>query len=99
MKLEWITFWIASFACYRGTVLITRCLGPWDIFKRIRSIDRCSKLLTCPYCVSVYLGALTVYALYLCGLREPWPMSIMLAMAFSAVTIALDRTFSADHNP
>jgi hypothetical protein len=99
MKLDWITFWVSALACYRVTVLITRCLGPWDVFAKLRKIDRCSKLLKCPFCVSVYIGSFTTIGLWLSGFVMPLPMWIMLSLAFSAISIALDRTFTADHNP
>jgi hypothetical protein len=94
--MTWLVFWIGALACYRVTVLITRCVGPYGLFKKLRSIDRCSKLLKCPFCVSVYVGAITAVGLWLAGYFEPWPMWIMIALAFSSVTIALDRTFTAD---
>lgn len=99
MKLNFLTFFIASLACYRVTVLITRCLGPWEIFAKLRAIDRCSKLLTCPKCVSIYAGASAAFGLWLAGYVEPWPNWIMLSLAFSAVTIILDRCFTFDYNP
>lgn len=99
MKIDWITFWVSALACYRITVLISRDLGPFHIFKKLRSIDRCSKLLKCPFCVSMYTGPLTCVGLYFSGFVMPIPMWIILACAFSAITICLDRTFTADHNP
>jgi hypothetical protein len=99
MKIDWITFWIAALACYRITVLITRCLGPWDVFAKLRKIDRCSKLLKCPFCVSVWIGLFISLGLWLDGYVEPIPIWFCLSMALSGITIALDRTFTADHNP
>jgi hypothetical protein len=97
MKIDWITFWVSALACYRLTVLITRDAGPWQIFKRLRGIDRCSKLLKCPFCVSVYMGAAVCGALAISGYNLPIAMWFCLSLAFSAVSIALDRTFSADY--
>jgi hypothetical protein len=97
MKLDWITFWVAALACYRVTVLISRCFGPWGIFKKLRSIDRCSKLLKCPFCVSIYIGSFTAFALWLSGYEMPVAMWFILSFALSGITIALDRTFTADH--
>lgn len=99
MKIGWIEFWIAALCTYRITILLSRDLGPWRIFARLRAIDRCSKLLKCPFCVSVYVGSLTSFALFFCGYSLPWPLWFMLALAFSSVSIALDRTFTADYNP
>lgn len=97
--MTWLTFFIAALACYRGTVLIVRCLGPWNIFHKLRTYDKCSKLLTCPYCVSVYVGAATCIGLCFSDVQMPLPMWIMLAFAFSGFTIAFDRVFSSDHAP
>lgn len=105
MTLTWLVFVIAALACYRGTVLITRCLGPWGIFKKLRKIDKCSKLLSCPRCVSIYLGAFTALGLYLSGIRFGLSDNfglliwVMLALAFSGLTIMLDRIFTADYAP
>jgi hypothetical protein len=99
MNITWIEFWISALACYRLTILISRCLGPWGIFKKLRSIDRCSKLLKCPFCVSMYVGALTCVGLYFAGYVMPLPTWIILSLAFSAITIMADRTFTSDHNP
>jgi hypothetical protein len=98
-KLTWLVFWVSALACYRVTVLITRCLGPLGIFARLRAIPAFTDFLKCPYCVSIYVGAATCVGLYLTGLRLQWPMWVMLAFSFSAVTIALDRVFSSDHSP
>lgn len=99
MRLGWIEFWISALACYRITVLITRCLGPWNLFGRLRAIDRCSKLLKCPFCVSIYVGSLCCLFLWLSGYVEPLAIWFFLSLAFSALTIILDRTFTADYNP
>jgi hypothetical protein len=99
MKFGWLEFWISALACYRVTVLISRDLGPWNVFAKLRSIDRCSKLLKCPFCVSVYVGSLTATSLWFSGYVMPVVMWFILSFAFSAISIALDRTFTADHNP
>jgi len=96
LKVDWLTFWICALACYRVTVLIARDIGPFKIFQRLRKIDRCSKLLKCPFCVSVYVGSATSASLWLAGYQLPIVMWFMLSLAFSAVTIVLDRTFTAD---
>ena len=98
MKIDWITFWISALACYRVTILIARDFGPLEIFKRMRSIPRYSKLLKCPFCVSIYVGSATAFLLWLGGYVEPWPMWICLSLSFSAVTIAADRVFTSDYN-
>lgn len=99
MKLSWLEFWVSALACYRVTILISRDLGPFSIFKKLRGIERCSKLLKCPFCVSMYVGPLTCLGLYFSGFSMPIGIWIILAAAFSAITIMADRTFTSDHNP
>jgi hypothetical protein len=95
--VTWLWWVIGSFACYRLTVLFARDLGPWGVFKRLREIGSCSKLLTCPFCVSIYTGALVVLAFYLSGILLPFGFWIMLSLSFSSFAIILDRTFTADY--
>ncbi len=96
MKLDFLTFFISAFATYRVTVLISRDVGPWHIFKKAREH---SKLLKCPYCTSVYVGSLITVGLWLSGFEMPWPMWIILSFSLSASSIILDRCFSADYQP
>ncbi len=95
MKLDFLWFFISSFACYRLTVLISRDL----ISKPIRTIPYIGKVAKCPYCTSVYMGSLVTVELWISGFVMPWPMWIILSFAFSASSIILDRIFSADYAP
>jgi hypothetical protein len=97
VKVEWLTFWICVLACYRITVLISRDLGPLRIFKRLREGYYFSAFLRCPFCVSIYVGGFISLGLWFSGFSEPLFIFLCLPFAFSGVTIALDRTFSADH--
>ncbi len=94
LKLDWLTFFVSAFACYRITVLISRDLGPFGICKKLREH---SKLLKCPYCTSVYVGSLITIGLWLSGFVMPFAMWCILSLAFSGATIALDRVFTADY--
>lgn len=96
MKLDFLTFFISAFACYRITVLISRDVGPWHICKTLRAH---SNLLKCPYCTSVYVGSLVSIGLWVSGFVMPWPMWCILSLAFAGATIVLDRCFSADWAP
>ncbi len=96
MKLDFLTFFVSAFACYRLTVLISRDVGPWGIFKKAREH---SKLLKCPYCISVYMGSLTCAALWISGFVMPFAMWCILSLSFAGATIILDRCFSADYQP
>jgi hypothetical protein len=95
--MTWIEFWIGSLATYRLTVLICRCAGPWQFFKRLREGFYLANFFRCVFCVSVYTAALVCVALYFAGLRQSFALWVLLVFAFSGVTIALDRVFSADH--
>ena len=100
-SLDWFIFWLSSLACYRITILFARDIGPFGIFKRLRSGYYSGTFFSCPYCVSVWSGALTAFALYLSGFSyspfQAFTFWIIVALAFSAVAIALDRMFSSDH--
>lgn len=90
------TFIVASLACYRATVLIARDACPWRICARLRAIDRFSKLLKCPLCVSIWCAVVIEAAFYLSGVRDIPAKVACLILAMSAISIALDRTFTAD---
>jgi branched-subunit amino acid transport protein AzlD len=97
MKMDWITFWIAALATYRITVLISRCLGPFHIFRRLRENFYLGKWARCPYCVSPYAAALVCVTLFSVGVKEPIGVFLLLVFCFSGVAIILDRTFSSDY--
>ncbi len=96
VKLDFLTFFVSAFACYRVTVLISRDVGPFGICKKAREH---SKLLKCPYCTSVYVGSLITVGLWLSGFVMPFGMWCILSLAFAGATIVLDRCFSADYQP
>lgn len=87
-------FILGCLACYRLTVLIARDAGPGDIFKSLRGY---SKLLSCPYCVSVWIGAVLEGVFYFSGFHDLLIICFAIALAFSAAAIMLDRVFSSDY--
>lgn len=89
-------FILGCLASYRLSVLVVRDAGPWGVFARLRKVTRLSKLLSCIFCVSVWVGAAVEAALYLSGIRDIPVVAGCIALSFSAVTIALDRVFSSD---
>jgi hypothetical protein len=92
----WLFFWIGAIATYRITVLITRDLGPFGIFKRLRSINEFWK---CPFCVSPYVASFIAIAVHLSGdFRFSVVLWILFVFSWSGITIALDRTFTSDYN-
>lgn len=93
-------FILASLACYRGTVLIARDVGPWDIFKRLRKVAHFSKLLSCPFCVSIWLAALIEGVFYFTRVAiDPPIVCACLILSMSAISIILDRCFTVDFKP
>lgn len=93
-SIGWLQFFIAALDCYRLTIFVTRDYGPWGVFSRFRKIDRCSKLLRCVFCVSVYMGAFVCVGFLW---ASPIVRFISVALALSSVTIILDRVFTADY--
>lgn len=80
-------FIIFALACYRLTVLVVRDLGPFNVFAKARARI---KMLACPYCVSIWIGAVIVC---LTATSEPPIVAACIAFALSAVAIMLDRAF------
>lgn len=87
-------FIVLSLAVYRLTVLVSRDAGPFNVFVRLR--DK-SKLAKCPYCSSVWISAVVNVAYYYSCEQSPIPVLLGLIFAMSAITIILDRCFSADY--
>lgn len=89
-------FIILSLAVYRLTVLVSRDGGPFKVFVKLRTIDRL-KVLKCPYCSSVWISAVVNVAYYYSCEQSPIPVLLGLIFAMSAISICLDRIFTADH--
>lgn len=87
-------FCILALACYRLTVLFARDIGPMEVFRRLRAARGIGSALSCPHCVSIWIGfaLCTVYHFTI----SPSPLLIELcnALALSAVAIILDRVFT-----
>lgn len=90
-------FIIACLATYRLTVLVSRDLGPFDIFKRLRALS--PKWLGCPYCFSVTAAAVVCLGYYLVGVQEPLVIWAFLLLAMSGISIICDQTWTANHTP
>lgn len=93
MKLDWLTFWICALATYRITVAISRD----QIFSWLRQIKYIGHWAKCPFCVAPWIGAVICFGFWFYGYVEPLPLWFLLPFAFAAISIALDRTFSADY--
>lgn len=90
-------FILASLACYRLTVLFSRDEGPLGVFKKLRGVPHVGHLTGCPFCISVWLGAFIEAAFYFSGYRDSLVVSACIVFAMSAISIALDRIFTSDH--
>lgn len=89
-------FIIASLACYRLTVMVSRDAGPFDIFHNARK--RFPKWLGCPFCFSVTAAAIIQTGIYLIdGTSDPIFLSACIGLAMSAISIILDRIFTSDY--
>lgn len=86
-------FIILALAVYRLTVLFVRDTGPFDIFAKMRSWRFGGKLLSCPRCVSLWIGIFAT--LYFCLFIERFNafLAACIAVALSGIAIILDRTF------
>lgn len=93
--LEWL---IGCMATYRIVVLVVRDAGPFQIMKRLRSIDHCSKLLKCPYCVGIWAGIIIALAFYVGGVNEPLVLWPCISLSFSAFSVMADRTWTSDYS-
>lgn len=94
--MKFFHFLMLSLACYRLTVLIARDAGPFGVFKRLRAW-KWMHVLSCPYCVSVWIGALLVLLFHFTYARQPALLLACESFALSAVTIMCDRIFTSDH--
>lgn len=95
LRMNWLYFWAGALATYRLTVFVSRDRGPLDLFVNLRR-SRVGKWAKCPFCVSPYAASAVACVLYLSGVSEPFGVWTLLTFAWSAITIALDRSFTAD---
>ncbi len=96
LRVSVFPFIILSLAVYRLTVLISRDGGPFNVFMELRKIDSLS-VLRCPYCSSIWISAFVNVGYYYSCEQSPIPVLLGLIFAMSAITIILDRCFSADY--
>lgn len=90
-------FILGSIATFRITCAVTRDLGPYRIFARLRKLS--PMWLSCPFCFSITAAVIVCAMIYLSGFTAPPMIWILLVFAFSAISICIDRTFVSDHNP
>ena len=91
-------FIIGALATFRLTVLVSRDAGPFHVFSKLRSLDKGTSVLKCPYCSSVWLAGFICLLFYffggvMCNLAE-W---CCILFSFSAISIGLDRILTSDH--
>lgn len=95
--MNWWYLILGGLATYSMTVLIVRDAGPWKIIKRIRELDRYSKLLKCPFCVSVWIAGFVNLAYFLIGIETNLVILFLSLFAMRAISIMLDRAFTSDY--
>lgn len=82
-------FIILSLATWRLSHLITNEDGPYQMLAEFRHITvRYTKLFSCIYCLSVWLGIIFVIGYYFYPTIVFW---IALPMALSGLAIVIDR--------
>lgn len=87
MNWDFFVFFVNALAVYRGTKLIledkvTEKPRDW-LFDRLNPQETWTYLFTCPWCISIYLGAIAVAGM---ALIPTWWFYIALVGALSAVT-------------
>lgn len=96
-----MTIWqfaLASLACYRLTVLFSRDAGPFKVFSKLRALKGgIGPLFGCPYCISIWCAGAIEAGFYLSGVHDLPIVMLLIVLALSAVSIALDRIFTSDH--
>lgn len=93
----WFILILGGLATFRLTCLVSRDLGPYRVFARLRALS--PGWFGCPFCFSITAGALVTVALYFLGIETRLVINVLFVLAFSAISIILDRTWTADHNP
>lgn len=87
MNWDFFVFFVNALAVYRGTKLlledkITERPRDW-LFDRLNPQETWTYLFTCPWCISIYLGAIAVAGMYL--IPVIW-FPVALVGALAAVT-------------
>lgn len=93
----WFILLLGGLATYRATILVTKDIGPFRIFERLRKLS--PKWLGCPFCFSITAGILVVLGLLCSGIDTKPVVWIFFVLAFSAISIMADRVFTSDYKP
>lgn len=86
-------FFLASLCCYRLTVLCSRD----SLFKPVRALRYIGPFVGCHFCISVWLAAFIELAFVFSGVRDAPVVIGCIVFSMSAITIMLDKCFTADH--
>lgn len=100
---------VLAFAVWRVSSLVSAERGPWDVFQRLREMvgiehdadghiiatpeTFMAGLISCVWCISVWLGGLATLVAYLWPVAAFW---LALPLALSAAAIGLDKLVVTD---
>lgn len=91
-------FVLGCLATYRITLLFTREHGPMGIFEALRKAppkkSETAQWLNCPWCFSLTASVIVCGLLWIIGVRGHWATWVIVWLAFSAVAICLNQTFT-----
>ena len=92
---DWFTFFIASLATYRLSLLVSKEDGPAWIFRKLRNVppkkSSAREGVRCEWCVSVYASALVTWFTYP-HVTLYW--AILYWLALSAAAICWNQAFT-----
>lgn len=101
---------VFGLAVWRGSIMITKEDGPFDVFSRMRenagvehngvlapwsTLNTAGKLLQCPYCLSMWL-ALALIVLQ--SIHRPLYQVVIMSLFGSAVTVAVEDYYASNVN-
>jgi hypothetical protein len=88
---------LGGLAAYRLSLLISKEDGPAYIFRRIRKLppknSSAQQGLSCPWCVSIWAGALVALYLWLIGII-PGVEYPLYWLAFSAIAVVCNQQWT-----
>jgi hypothetical protein len=92
----WFILALGSLATFRLSHLMTKEQGPLAIFERIRKAmpgghGSAREWISCIWCFSLTASAGVCIILYAGGLRLHWDMWILIWLAFSSVSLLVNR--------
>jgi len=95
----WLIFVLATFACFRLSVMFSKESGPGRIFKRLRAQTPPKSALregvSCTLCESIWWSAAICASLCFFG-YTPWGTFLLYWLAVSGGAVVLNQRFTKD---